>query len=216
MRSILYSFICTLSVCIFLFASQPASAQYCVNGLYSVGCSYSDAINDVSVGTISQTNTGCGSNGYSDYTSLTSNFEQGSSYSLQITTTGYGDVVSMWIDFNDDFVFDASEKLISYLDCYAPYTVYSANFVMPWSASLGNHRMRVREVSYPYPFPFDACSIYNYGEVHDYTANITPPMDMTYSSSTTTQTVTSNVSLGTSDVQIIGIQVITSGSLNAI
>src|SRR6185295_2774762 len=195
MRSILYSFSILLSVCIFLFASKPASAQYCVNNLYFFGCNYGDDIDNISVGTISQTGTGCGANGYSDYTNLTSNFEQGSTYTLQLTTNNYGNVISLWIDLNDDEIFDASEKLVSYLNCYNPNTQYSADFIIPWSAALGNHRMRVRDVSYPYPFPFDACSEMNYGEVHDYTANITPPSDMTYISSTTTQTVTSNVSL---------------------
>jgi len=74
--------------------------------------------------------------------------------------------------------------------------------------------MRVRCVQGTYPV--DPCAEYSYGEVHDYIANITPPVAMSYVSSTATQTAIDNVSLGSSDVQIIGIQVATSGSLSPI
>src|SRR5882762_6177353 len=134
MRSILYPLLITLSVCICLFAFQSASAQYCVNNLYYFGCSnYGDDIDNISVGSINQTGTGCGLNGYSDFTNLTSDFEQGSTYTLKVTTQDYGNVISMWIDFNDDGTFASSEKLISYLICYSGYTEYSTNFLIPWN-----------------------------------------------------------------------------------
>src|SRR6266480_4316236 len=122
MRSILYPLLITFSVCISLLSSQSASAQYCVDNLYYFGCSnYGDDINDISVGSINQTATGCGANGYSDFTNLSSDFEQGSTYTLQVATQDYGNVISMWIDFNDDGTFASSEKLVSYLNCYSAY-----------------------------------------------------------------------------------------------
>jgi len=212
MRSNLYKLFTTLSFVAVFFITQQANAQYCVDNLYTVGCTYGDYIDNLSVGEINQTATGCGNNGYSDYTNLTATFEQGSTNALTLTVGNYGEYVEMWIDLNDDYNFDASEKLISYLYCYQPNTNFTANFYVPPFATLGPHRMRVRCVQYT--FPFDACSNYYYGEVHDYTANIIPPSNMSYVSSTTTQTATDNVSLGSTDVEIIGIQVSTSGSLN--
>lgn len=214
MRSTLYKLSFILVSSLFLLNVESVRAQYCVNNLYAVGCLYGDYINDVSVGAINQTGTGCGQNGYSDYTGLVADFEQGSTNALTVTVGNYGQYVSMWIDLNDDYVFDASEKLVSYLYCSTPGINYSANFYISPFATLGEHRMRLRCAQYT--FPLDPCANYFYGEVHDYTVNITPPMNMVYTSSTCTQTETDNVSLGTSDAQILGVQVVASGSLNPI
>jgi hypothetical protein len=214
MRSTFYQLIFSVSLLGFLFVSQNSTAQYCVNNLYSPGCIYNDYINDLSVGTISQTATGCGSNGYSDYTSLVANMEQGSTGTLSLTVGNYGHYVSMWIDADDDEEFEANEKLVSYLYCNTPNITYSANFYIDPFTPLGEHRMRVRSVQYN--FPIDPCSFYSYGEVHDYTVNITAPGDMVYFSSTATQTFTDAISLGSTDAQIIGMQVVTTGSLNPV
>ncbi len=139
---------------------------------------------------------------------------QGSGYVLTVSTNNNFDYVSMWIDFNDDYNFDDSEKVVTDLLCSDPYIPYSASFAISPLATLGDHRMRLRTVEFT--TGFDACSIYNYGEVQDYTAEIEPATDMAYVSSTTTQTGSDSVSLGSTDVEIIGIQVVTSGSLSPI
>jgi len=118
----------------------------------------------------------------------------------------------MWIDFNDDYIFDDSEKVVADLYCYAPFTNYSTSLDVNSLAPLGDHRMRLRAVEYL--TGFDACSEYFAGEVEDYTAEIVVPADMIYVSSTVTQTQTGSVSLGSNDVEIIGVQVVTSGSMN--
>ncbi|MBA2421601.1 MAG: hypothetical protein H0V61_00045, partial [Chitinophagales bacterium] len=189
-------------------------AQYCTTNLYTNGCQYGDYIDNLIVGSINQTGTGCGSGtlGFSDYTSLSTEFEQGSTYSLTVSVGYYGMYVSMWIDMDDDSIFEASEKLVSYLYCSTPFVNYSSNFTMPVFAVPGDHRMRVRSVSYS--FPVDPCLQYTYGEVHDYTAHITSPANMSYVSSTTTQANTATTSAGSLDVEVIGLQVVTSGSLN--
>jgi hypothetical protein len=153
-----------------------------------------------------------GSTGYSDYTSISATMEQGSTYTLTVTTGNYGQYISMWIDLNDNQTFETSEKLISYLFCSNPNTNYSATFILPVSAIPGDHRMRVRSASYT--FPIDPCFQYNYGEVHDYTVHVIPPSDMSYVSSTTTQTNLGTASIGGIDVEILGVQVVTAGSLN--
>jgi hypothetical protein len=214
MRSTLYRLSFVLITVFGLAGGSQVRAQYCIDNLYAVGCLYGDYINDVAVGAISQTGTGCGQNGYSDYTSLAADFEQGSTNSLSVTVGNYGQYVSMWIDLNDDYEFSASEKLVSYMYCSTPGITYTASFYISPFAALGEHRMRIR--SGQYTTPLDPCANYFYGEVHDYTVNITPPQDMAYATSTCTQSATDAVSLGSEDVQILGIQVITSGSLNAI
>src|SRR5258706_3534139 len=111
MKSFYFKSLCAIFFCALLLGTtRHAQAQYCVDNLYSYGCQFGDYINDVSVGSISQIGTGCGSNGYSDYTSLSATFEQTSTNTLTVTVGNYYEYVSMWIDFNDDYTFDASEK----------------------------------------------------------------------------------------------------------
>ncbi|MCS6990603.1 MAG: GEVED domain-containing protein [Chitinophagales bacterium] len=202
-------FLFLLAHCLLIHASK---AQYCITNLYYYGCNFGDYIGDVQLGTINQSATGCGTAGYQDFTSLSTTVEQGSTHTIKLTTGGYGLVVSLWVDFNDDYVFSTSEKLISYFNCPNPNTTYQATFIVPVSAKLGPHRMRLRGVAYPYPFPFTACSQEYYGEVHDYTLIVTAPGNMTYVSSTVIQPITDAVSAGTSDAEIIAVQVVTSGS----
>lgn len=138
-----------------------ANAQYCTSNLYYYGCTYGDYIDNVSVGSLTQNATGCtsGNDGYSDYTSLSTNLEQGSVYTLSVSVGTYGHYVSMWIDLDDDNNFETSEKLVSYLYCPTPFTNYSANFVVPAFSTPGDHRMRIRSVAYAYPRLIHACSI---------------------------------------------------------
>lgn len=210
---------CNLFLPLFLLMMMAVStqslAQYCTSNLYFYGCTYGDYIDNVSVGTINQSSTGCtsGNAGYSDYTSMSASLEQGSTYTLTVSVGTYGQYVSMWIDLDDDGTFEPTEKLVSYLYCGTPFTNYNANFIVPFFSTPGDHRMRVRSVAYSYP-PIDPCTQYYYGEVHDYTAHITPPVNMSYVSSTVTQTNTTTTSTGSGDVEIIGVQVVTNGSLS--
>lgn len=198
-----------------LAGNKQAVAQYCTTNLYYYGCTYGDYIDNVSVGTINQTGTGCssGNAGYSNFTSMSTNLEQGSAYTLTVSTGTYGQYVSMWIDLNNNNVFEPTEKLVSYLYCPSPFVDYTANFIVPVYAMPGDHRMRVRSVAYSYP-PLDPCTQYYYGEVHDYTAHITQPVSMSYLSSTVTQNNNTTTSSGSNDVEIIGIKISTTGSLN--
>ncbi|MFI5134736.1 MAG: GEVED domain-containing protein, partial [Chitinophagales bacterium] len=210
---------CSLyKISIFLFILTAlfhwAQAQYCTDSLYENGCLFESYINDVTVGSISNFNTGCnGNDGYNDYTSLSTDFEQGSTYTLSIRGGNTSQIVNMWIDMNDDSVFGESERLVGYLDCETSLFTYSESFLIPSSAPLGTHRMRIRSV-WDYYTDIDPCAEYYAGEVEDYTANIVPPTNMVYLSSTTTQTVTGSVGLGDTNVEMIGIQVVATGTLN--
>ena len=59
------------------------------------------------------------------------------------------------------------------------------------------------------------CTLYSYGEVHDYTAKIiAAATNMSYTTSEATQNDTSNILKGTTTANIIGVEIITAGSLN--
>ncbi|MGB3075545.1 MAG: GEVED domain-containing protein, partial [Chitinophagales bacterium] len=215
MKAHLYKLLLPFSLLILLAETNIAVAQYCTSNLYTYGCTYGDYIDNVAFGSLNQTATGCtsGNAGYSDFTALSTDLEQGSSYTLTVSTGTGGQYVSMWIDLDNDQNFEISEKLVSYLYCPTSFTNYTATFLIPAFATPGYHRMRIRSVTYGYP-PLDPCLQYYYGETHDYTAHITPPVNMSFLSSTTTQNNTTTTSTGSNDVELIGVQVVTSGSLN--
>ncbi len=178
----LYALFFTLS----LFAFSSARAQYCTP-LYSNGCTFDDDINSftlngVGASTISDLNTGCSTAGYSNRTAIVPvvNLQQGGIYAGTITTDYSGDeYVHIWIDFNNDQTFAASEEVSS----FGPFGSVDGNFPftvsIPFSAPVANGlRMRVRLAYNASPAnSIDPCTSYSFGETHDYLVNIlaTPP-----------------------------------------
>lgn len=117
---------------------------------------------------------GCGNDGYSDYTDLVATMGQGTSNDLTITT-GTGDVyLNVWIDLNDNFVFESNELLI---DNYILSEGLTGNdlsetvaLVIPSDALMGEHLMRVKTGDTQ--IPISACENTTYGETEDYKALI--------------------------------------------
>src|SRR5690606_1282264 len=77
---------------------------------------------------------------------------------------------SIWIDFNDNGAFDASEKLLTDVALATNPAFASASIDIPASADPGIHRMRVRAVYST--TGLDACASVASGETHDYDVNI--------------------------------------------
>jgi hypothetical protein len=116
-----------------------------VNGCYcsSVPSSYDgNGITNVLVGT---TNTAVPPQSYYDNSAATAiDMNQGISNTVQISfATGYTYDTHIWIDFNDDYNFDSSELVYSGVSTNANPTILDASFVMPATATVGQHRMRI-------------------------------------------------------------------------
>lgn len=127
-----------------------------------------------------------GATGYNDRTSISVNFMQGNTYSGSIGYTGsywYPYNTKIWIDFNDNGVFESSEAVSGAITepaySYGP-TSYSLN--IPLTATVGTHLMRVRNANGWGVSTVDPCSgfdpstfnEYAYGSTFDYTVNIIP------------------------------------------
>ena len=70
-----------------------------------------DGFQLVSIGDI-YNETGCSDDGYGDYTAISTDLEQGSTNPL-ILTTNYGSQnVRVWIDYNDNFIFETPDELV--------------------------------------------------------------------------------------------------------
>jgi|GEM_PF-792474 len=127
-------------------------------------CGY-EYINDVTVGTINNTGTGC--QNYSDYTSLSTSMQTGNSYPITVVNGDpYAeDQCGIWVDWNQDAYFDGPGETIAVTGSPGggPYT---ATITVPETAAVGDTRMRIRIVYNLSPGP---CGWETSGEVEDYT-----------------------------------------------
>ena len=135
-------------------------------------CSLGDGFQLFSLTTI---NNPSACEGYGDFTDQLANVDPGNTYDLTVTT-GWGDqFVTVWIDYNDDFVFTPDEKVVEDW-VIAPgqgagsYTE-TTDFVLPSDAPIGLHLMRAKS-NWNAPVPDDACEETTYGETEDYIANV--------------------------------------------
>ena len=110
--------------------------------------------------------------GYKDNTNLIGTVARGQTYPIYFSagfqSTSYTEFWAIWIDYNQNGVFEDSEKVVS--GSSSSSGTLTANITIPTNAVLGNTRMRV---SMKYNSAQTACETFSYGEVEDYTVNIT-------------------------------------------
>ncbi len=124
-------------------------------------------------GTTNINNTSGGSStGYQDFhTTATMSADAGITINYSMTVAGgniYGRAI--WVDLDEDGIFQASEQLGS-SSSYSSSPL-TGSFTIPLSASIGNKRMRILATPSPVD-PSDACSNADEGEYEDYTLSVT-------------------------------------------
>jgi chitodextrinase len=144
------------------------SVTYCTSQGNSTGDEY---INRVQLGTIN--NLSGNNSGYGNFTALSTNLTRGTSNSITITpgwtSTVYSEAYRVWIDYNQDGDFaDSGEQVVNRTK--TKVTPITNSFTVPATALLGSTRMRV---SMKYNASPSYCEVFSYGEVEDYTVNIT-------------------------------------------
>ncbi len=151
------------------------------------GCNL-DGIKHFVLGTIDVDNGGNGCNnegdgvvkGYADRRNLSTDLNlQVGTYILQSQMNWEGGIngpekMSVWIDFNDNGTFEGSEQLISGEEYPVFNELTPFDLVLPVSANLGSHILRVRslDTSGTPGDVNDPCANYQFGETQDYTVNI--------------------------------------------
>jgi len=161
-----------------------ANGCYCVSEPTSVD---GTGITNVQIGTTDFPNTVSTPPVYSSNVATPVDMVQGINNNVQITFNvpsfggnSYDYSTVIWIDFNDDFVLDASEIVFTGLSTTVGVpTLLNASFVMPLSAPLGQHRMRIVATD-AVQTPANPCYSGTWGETVDFTVNIivatcTPP-----------------------------------------
>lgn len=153
------------------------------NFIHVSNCSYcasvytntsDDWISNVTFNTI---NNSSSSLGYEDFTSLVTNVEKNSTYNLSVTINVVGPWVQhcfAFIDWNQDCDFaDSGESYDLGQVSGTGTSTLSANIIVPEDALQGLTQMRVVEKYNANPGP---CENSTYGEVEDYTINVTGGM----------------------------------------
>lgn len=144
--------------------------------VYSFDCALDDDIHTFTLTganstSFNQPNTGCTAGGYANYTALSPvQMYPGSTYSGTISSEYSGEEVRMWIDFNNDLVYQASEQVATVSNVGTALSNFS--IPIPPGAALGIHKMRVRLVYATAASTIDPCSSYSFGETHEYTVSI--------------------------------------------
>ena len=135
-------------------------------------------INTVQLNTINNTSA-CSVGGYGNYLSTSTNLIKGNQYSITVTPdllsqTGSAftdDEIAVWIDYNNDSDFSDAGEQVGYVLVGTGWSnVFT--FTVPTSAVSSAVRMRVR-ISYSTDGAIVPCGQSTYGEVEDYTVNIT-------------------------------------------
>ena len=138
--------------------------------------SFGDGIADFYLEEIVNENIPC-AGGYNDYIGFYAELDrvQGT-YTVTISSryaSGSDEKFSMWIDFNDNGTFEASEIVISEEIIPSSNKNHSYDFTIPADAPLGEHVLRVRAGDTSFDGELnDPCSVMAYGTTHDYSVLI--------------------------------------------
>ena len=136
---------------------------------YTNGTTDGDFINGVQLNTLSNWNTGyMGGPCFNDYTYLSTQITEGQSYFVDVEEGDYDGTVGVWIDFNQNGIFDGNEKMGEMI--VTANNVNSLYITLPVGQGTGYRAMRVRSVYGN--SNIDPVQSYSYGEIEDYTVEI--------------------------------------------
>jgi len=108
---------------------------------------------------------------YPESGNTTANIESGKTYELSVTTSS-SDVISVWIDYNQNGVFESNEWNQVTLSSI-PNIINKVNITVPQSAISGKTTMRIRSrTSGNTNGSGDACSYFGSGITEDYTVSL--------------------------------------------
>ncbi len=172
-------------------APGTATITATMNGSYTAICSVTvedpsyctpsfgsnnDCITNITLGNINNTTASTSTNGYGDYTSMSTELEPGTTATLSLTSGGGSGThaAAVWIDFDNSYTFESSERVGTQGSISANATV-SINLTIPADAPAGSHRMRVVYQYNVDATAIDPCVSSQYGEAEDYTVVITSP-----------------------------------------
>ena len=143
-------------------------------------CTLGDGIRDFYLEEIQNQNIYCTVGGYQDFIGgFATDLDRSKRvFKVGVGTGWPGNIFSLWIDFNDNAVFEPEELLIDSEVIPRAEAVATFEFTLPEDAPLGEHLLRVRAMDPNHSGILnDPCSIVEYGTTHDYSVVITSSIE---------------------------------------
>jgi hypothetical protein len=153
----------------------PFYTGYCVPVSTNDPATFGDNIaNFTTTGGLTNINNSSGAGvpfGYQNFSGLSCSQIAGGTINFSVSTGGWSHNQRIWVDWNNNLVFEAGEVMYS---SGAAAVTNTGSFNVPALQPVGNYRMRVRSVDGLNPI--DPCLTYGYTEAEDYTFSVaTPP-----------------------------------------
>jgi len=115
----------------------------------------------------------CAVTSYTDYSgSYIASNSQLAVTNMSFTSNDNAMSFSVWIDYNDDGVFETSEQVIADDNTEEEMTT-TGSFTVPGTVAPGTYRMRVRADYYDLGAPSDPCKQLTWGQTQDYGFKVT-------------------------------------------
>ncbi len=156
--------------------------SYCTP-TYSTGSGSGNSITNVTLGTLNNSTSASSNPYYTFYNAVTiPNLTQATNASVSITFgSNSNQYAAVWIDFNQNYTFEANEGAVSVANTAANGTT-TITIPVPEGAVTGNTRMRVRGGDDSALSISQACGASNSanGETEDYIVNITSTTPLTH------------------------------------
>ena len=169
MKKLLLNLLC-------LGVAYNVNAQCATSSAPTNNCTYGDQINAFELnGVASVGNGGCGASGYNTFATPVRTLTAGNTYtwSAAVGSGTYNEGVGIWIDYNNDGFFDATDFLAS----SASAMNHNGSITIPSNAIGGTVKMRVRCAYNSNVTGGEACTNsigFGYGETEDYNVVIVP------------------------------------------
>ena len=120
---------------------------------------------------ISNMDNGTG-NAYNNYSEMKVYQSPGREFDYSVRVPAWTNV-EIWIDYNNDFVFDEDELVAEHSNSAYSTTTFTGTIEVPEDMEEGNYRIRVRS-RYYYNTTANPCGNMTYGEAEDYTLSVVP------------------------------------------
>ena len=160
------------------FNFETLIPSYCPS-TYTDEAGGGEYITNVTFNTINHDSENDLNDGYEDFTSIMTNIKTGNTYQLSVTfdTDGYQDFCTVFIDWNQNYVFDEDAEMYQLGIGYDDLNTLTSTITVPVDATIGNTRMRVNieYTSDGNTSEIGACDSdhqLEWGETEDYTLTI--------------------------------------------
>ncbi len=167
--------------------AESGGSGYCAAGADGTGLGLEERIINVNFAGIDNDSPDAApvAPAYSDFTAVSGTVQQGMDYPIAVDAARNGSAtvyeenqVLAWIDWNQDEDFDDAGEQV-FVSIIGPEDVYTGTVSVPADAVLGTTRMRIRlhdthdGSGYQNNFNDTPCGLASYGEVEDYTIEVT-------------------------------------------